>query len=485
MDFVNLDTLRTVDALRDYRGTLTARLAEIEGEFEGLPLPENVRTEWDQVSEAIAEVDARLAEIEARKEFLRQVVAADVAGRRTERAGAPLARHPVKSRLPDDLWDLDAYRAQARNREDYRSLLVDGTRRIVEQATFGHPNADPDRNRAYVLGLLEAHRQDSFGEELAEIIAKTSNPLYGPAFGKALVGLPLDGPEVRALTLGSGAAGGYAVPWDLDPTIILTSDGAINPLRQIGRVERVGGKGWQGVTSAGVTVTRGAETDEAPDTQFTLAQPEFDTIEVKAFVRFSMKLEVAWAGLRSEIARVLQDAKDFEEASSFVNGDGTGTNPGGIVGSMPAGRRITTGGSGQFGAEDVYRVKNAVAARWRGRGRYLAEGAIYDAIRQFDTSGGATLWVQLADPNPPTLAGRPAHEISTMDSTVVDGNDILVYGDFSQFLIIDRIGMTVELVPHVFGATQRPTGERGIFAIWSNNARILVPEAFALLRVGA
>jgi HK97 family phage major capsid protein len=483
MDFVDLNTLRTVDALRDYRGKLTARLTEIEGEFEGLPLPEALQAEWDQIGDVIAEIDTRVTEIEARKDYLRQVAAADVAGRRTERAATALARTPAKSRLPEDLWDVDAYRMTARSREDYRGLLVDGTRKIVERASFPHPNADPDRNRAYVLGLLEAHREDSFGEELAEIIATTSHPLYGPAFGKAVVGLPLDGPEIRALTLGSGAGGGYAVPWELDPTIVLTSDGAINPLREISRIERITGKGWQGVTSAGATVTRGGETDEAPDTTFTLAQPQLDTIEVKAFVKFSIKLESAWGALRTEIARILQDAKDAEEAQAFVNGNGTGTNPGGIVGTMPGASIINTVGAGALAVEDVYNVKNAVPPRWRGRGRYLAEGAIYDRIRQLDTGGGANLWVQLADPNPPTLAGKPAHEISTMDNTIAAGKKILLFGDFSQFLIVDRIGMTVELVPHVFGTNRRPTGERGIFAIWSNNSMILVPEAFRLLNV--
>jgi HK97 family phage major capsid protein len=389
----------------------------------------------------------------------------------------------VRSRLPDNIWELPAYRAAARDETDYARLLVDGARKAIDAATYPHPAADADAIRAdlhrFIGGLEPAQ-----AEPLASRILATGSPTYNRAFEKLLRGLPLDSGEVGALSLGTAGEGGYAVPFDLDPTIILTSNGAINPLRQLARVERVMGRRWQGLTSAGATVSRGAEAAEAPDTQFTLAQPEVDTIEVKAFVRFTMKLEAAWGSLRAEIARVLQDAKDVEEATTFITGDGTGTNPGGLVGSMPAGRIITTGGSGQFGVEDVYRVKNAVAARWRGRGAYLAEGAIYDAIRQFDTSGGAALWVQLAGPNPPTLAGRPAYEISTMDAAIADGNEILVYGDFSQFLIVDRIGMTVELVPHVFGANQRPTGERGVFALWSNNARILVPEAFAVLRVG-
>jgi predicted phage gp36 major capsid-like protein len=43
--------------------------------------------------------------------------------------------------------------------------------------------------------------------------------------------------------------------------------------------------------------------------------------------------------------------------------------------------------------------------------------------------------------------------------------NILVVGDFSNFLVAQRAGMAIELIPHLFGATNsRPTGQRGWFA---------------------
>jgi len=48
---------------------------------------------------------------------------------------------------------------------------------------------------------------------------------------------------------------------------------------------------------------------------------------------------------------------------------------------------------------------------------------------------------------------------------------------------VDRVGMGIELVPHLFGPTNRyPTGQRGILAIWFNNSQVLVPNAFRLLQ---
>ena len=72
-----------------------------------------------------------------------------------------------------------------------------------------------------------------------------------------------------------------------------------------------------------------------------------------------------------------------------------------------------------------------------------------------------------------------------MTGAISSGSRVLVQGDYRQFLIVDRIGMGIELVPHLFGGTTRyPTGQRGILAIWFNNSQVLVPNAFRLLQTG-
>jgi HK97 family phage major capsid protein len=54
----------------------------------------------------------------------------------------------------------------------------------------------------------------------------------------------------------------------------------------------------------------------------------------------------------------------------------------------------------------------------------------------------------------------------------------MIYGDFSRYLIVDRVGLTVETIPHLFGASQRPTGQRGLYAYWRNGAKVLDANAF-------
>lgn len=71
-----------------------------------------------------------------------------------------------------------------------------------------------------------------------------------------------------------------------------------------------------------------------------------------------------------------------------------------------------------------------------------------------------------------------------MTATIATTNKIAIYGDFSKFLIADRLGGTVELIPHLFGATNRfPTGQRGAYYYWRTGSDVLVQNAFRYLEV--
>ena len=69
-----------------------------------------------------------------------------------------------------------------------------------------------------------------------------------------------------------------------------------------------------------------------------------------------------------------------------------------------------------------------------------------------------------------------------MASVLTAGSAIMLFGDFRYFAIIDRIGMTVEVIPHLFGSTnQRPIGSRGLLAYWRNTSKVLSAAAFRKL----
>jgi predicted phage gp36 major capsid-like protein len=58
----------------------------------------------------------------------------------------------------------------------------------------------------------------------------------------------------------------------------------------------------------------------------------------------------------------------------------------------------------------------------------------------------------------------------------------LIVGDWSGFVIADRLGTLVELVPHLFGATKRfPMGQRGLYTLWRTGTVVSKPNAFRYL----
>ena len=67
------------------------------------------------------------------------------------------------------------------------------------------------------------------------------------------------------------------MPFTLDPTIMLTGSGALNPFREISDVEEIATDEWRGVSSAGVTASYQAEATETTDDSTTLAQPIIST----------------------------------------------------------------------------------------------------------------------------------------------------------------------------------------------------------------
>jgi HK97 family phage major capsid protein len=81
------------------------------------------------------------------------------------------------------------------------------------------------------------------------------------------------------------------------------------------------------------------------------------------------------------------------------------------------------------------------------------------------------------------LLGRRAFEISNMDPTVDAGqhNYVLAVGDWSQFLITDRVGTRIEVAPLLFGPNRRPTGQRGFYAWFRTGSDVQIANAFRLL----
>src|SRR5690606_129006 len=98
----------------------------------------------------------------------------------------------------------------------------------------------------------------------------------------------------------------------------------------------------------------------------------------------------------------------------------------------------------------------------------------------------------------PGRVRRPTSESEAMESdpAATDDSDpgtdrsdsLLVFGDFSNYVIADRLGTTVEFIPHLFqqatagSGVGMPTGQRGWYAYARVGADAVNPAAFRLLQ---
>lgn len=289
----------------------------------------------------------------------------------------------------------------------------------------------------------------------------------------------------RAMAL-TDAAGGYMVPFALDPAVMLSSPGTSNRnLRSAFTVRTIATDVWNGVTSAGVTASWDAEAAEVSDDSPALAPVAIPVHKGQAFVPFSFEVGGDAALFSQEMSRLLVDAKERLEAAAFITGTGAGQPTGLITAAVAAGKTVPSTEADSLAGIDLYALKAALPARWRAQASWLANETIYDVIRQIADGAGPTsaFWADLGADTPPQLLGHPVYESSEMDATLTPSatNYVTVYGDLSAYTVVDRVGTTIELVPHLFGANGRPTGQRGFLLWFRTGGGLTVPDAVRLL----
>jgi HK97 family phage major capsid protein/HK97 family phage prohead protease len=477
------DFAMTVEERQARQEEIRARITELDTEYAGGSLPAEQQAEMERLASEHEDHDQAIRSANARKALIAKLAGAGSTENGTGfTAPTGGAGTGGQRRAQENIYDLAALRRDARSMDDYRDSLRENALRAVERGTYA-PAANVGDAQSAVERLLK--RVDDKEGTLARRILVTGSPIYSRAFGKvALSGgtNTLTNEERASLAAGAGATGDYAVPFDLDPTVILTNASVVNPIRQIARVVQTVRTTWEGVTSAGVTVSRAAEAAEASDNSPTLAQPSVTPSRVQAFIPFSFEIEQDWTQIQEELGLMLQEGKNVEEATAFVTGNNTPPNPQGVL--VGATNTINTGTTLTLVLADLFLPVNALPPRHEPNAAWLAQKAFYNLVRSIDIYGGAALWTQLGGGRPSELAGYPVYEASTMPNAtgLVTTTKLAIFGDFQKFLIVDRIGMSVELIPHLFGtANNFPTGQRGLFAIWRNGSAVLDSNAFRVL----
>lgn len=384
----------------------------------------------------------------------------------------------------------------------------------LEIRTFGRPHEAAAEYRARALDAIEAmpgasdsvrkaatgiiERFDDRSGRISQHCLVTSSPAYMRAWSKLARGEGhLLAPEevvaveqsralARAMSL-TDVAGGYLAPFQIDPVVITTSAGVYSDIRSLARVVVATSDTWHGVSAANVSWSFDAEGDEVSDDSPSFAQPSIPNYMARGFIPISIEALADEQNVTATVGELLAGGKNDLEGTKFITGSGTG-EPTGIITALVASDPsviVNSGTPDTFALADIYALHGALPARHRANASWLANNLIYNRTRQFDTAGGAGLWAHLGDGRPGRLLDRNVAEAEAMDGTITANaeNYALVFGDFRQFVLTDRLGFVVEMIPHLFGANRRPTGQRGWFAFYRTGSGVTNTDAFRLLDV--
>lgn len=390
-----------------------------------------------------------------------------------------------------DPWNLSEVRMLGRDPAAVGTELRSRALAAIERM----PVAD-DAIRSAATSIIE--RFDTRDSRIARHCLVTSAPAYVRAWSKMACNRQhtLTTEEVRALNAAeeframslTDSAGGYLVPFQLDPTVIITSAGSRNDIRRAARTVVATGDVWNGVSAAAVQWSWDAEASEASDDAPAFAQPTIPVYKAVGFVPISIEALQDEQNVAQEIGTLLAQGREDLEAVALISGTGVGQPTGIVTALAGTASEVAPLTPEVFALGDVYALQGSLAARYRGNASWLANNLIYNRIRQFDTAGGAGLWGTVGEDRRPELLGRPVLEAEAMDGTwdaaVAADNPIAVFGDFRNYVIADRIGMTVEFIPHLFHtANNRPSGQRGWYAYYRVGADSVNDGAFRMLNV--
>ena len=371
----------------------------------------------------------------------------------------------------DPFRDLDRVRQGLVDPAEVRGRALDGIEFYSGRGDLGHDFAENATRMA----------QDQFlgQSNVARHILETGHPDYYEAFRQYLSD-PGRYSARAALTLTS-ANGGYLLPFVLDPTIILTNAGSANPWRRISNIKQTTSSTWNGVNSAGVNAAWLAEATIVTDGSPTVANVVVTPSKAAAWVYGSYEV-LEDTDFGQQLPRLLADAKDRLEEAAFATNSTAGI-PTGIV---PAATTVvTTGTTTVIALADVYAVQAALPPRFRNApgAAWVANVAIINKIRQLDTAGGASFWTNLGKGQPETLLGAPIYESTTMTSSVSSGSLEAIIGDFGQYIIVDRVGVSMIYDPLVQGTGGiLPSGQAGWFMFWRVGANLTTVNGFRVMK---
>jgi HK97 family phage major capsid protein/HK97 family phage prohead protease len=494
---VEYESIEEVRARYDELNETIERLADTFN----LPEAEQVtldtsRDERDQLRKKIDRWETNQAAVERNAKDPLKVVPGDDRGVPRDYSGRNVAP-PRKAES-----ELHSPESRSTTPEGRLAEFRDDAMRITEKAVFPFGLADEARSRDKIADLLDHH--ESPDGELARRVKYTGSPVYLRAFEKIIkakgstIGLTPEEQRGTALAVGVDGTGGFTVPFAFDPTVIAIGSwsGAVNPYRRVCRVVPiVGTDTWNALTATAVVATRTTEAAAATEQGPTFAQPQYIVTRVQGQITASFEMFQDRADLASEMAVLIQEAKDNEEENSMAVGATAAANigVGPVNGTSGAYTSLTTATSVTLAAADADAVEAALPVRHRFGAQWFLNRLSIRRFQTLETTGGKLFGGQQyqavgvpeldrAGNTGLRLLGYPVNESPSLPTAQTANIVIGTLLAPQSYVIVERIGMSVQFIPFIFDSSALATGQQALYFLYRNTAHPLNVDAGRTLR---
>jgi HK97 family phage major capsid protein len=273
----------------------------------------------------------------------------------------------------------------------------------------------------------------------------------------------LDSFELKAMSAGSDADGGYTVPLEIEATVDRVLAKA-SPIRAIATVRAIGTSVYRKpIATSGAATGWVAETDSVSQTNTpTLAAIDFPAMELYAMPAATQTLlDDSQVDIEQWLADEVQIAFAEQEGAAFVNGTGSGQPSGFLQATTVADASwvwgklgyVASGAAGAFAssnpADALLDLAYAPKQGYRANGRWVMNRKTESTVRKFKDSTGNYIWQPGAGAGQPaTLFGYPVSEVEDMPD-IAANTYAIAFGDFTRgYLIVDRVGIRVLRDPY-------------------------------------
>lgn len=295
-----------------------------------------------------------------------------------------------------------------------------------------------------------------------ERLKRLAVPEYRDAFAAYLSGQEGE-TEVRALSMGTAAEGGYTVPQEeFVRELIKTVDNqaVIRPLArviQVPQAQTLGAPVLDADPADADWTTELATGDE--DSTMAFAKRELNPYPLAKLLKVSKKLlRASPLGMEGIVRDRLGYKIGVTESNAFNTGDGASKPLGVYTASaqgVPTTRDVNVGdGAGGLSGDGFITARYTLRAGYRGT--WHMHRLVLAAIRKLKATSGDYLWQPgLANGVPSTFLDLPYVIDEYAPSTISAGNYVAMLADWTYYWIAEALMMEIQRLDELYAATNQ------------------------------